>query len=211
MKLSCQEVIVLKNAYVCSKQNFYLGNKQDEEDVSVGSVAGGGRYDNLVGMFDSKSKQVPCVGVSVGVERLFAVLENKLLANNQKVRTTEVEVYVATAQKNLAEERMKLCNELWDEGFKVIKYGFCLSVQYYLLKNVQVEHSYKKNPKLLDQFQHCEEYSIPLAVILGETEIRKGVVKLRVVSTREEVEVPRTQLGDEIRKRIQGLYSNGST
>lgn len=79
-------------------------------------------------MFDSKSKQVPCVGVSVGVERLFAVLENKLLANNQKVRTTEVEVYVATAQKNLAEERMKLCNELWDEGFKVIKYGFCLSV-----------------------------------------------------------------------------------
>lgn len=82
-------------------------------------MAGGGRYDNLVGMFDPKNKQVPCVGVSIGVERLFAVMEAKLAFNNKKTRTTEVEVYVATAQKNLLEERMMLCNKLWDEGWKV--------------------------------------------------------------------------------------------
>ncbi|KAJ8919497.1 hypothetical protein NQ315_002118 [Exocentrus adspersus] len=161
------------------------------DDISVGSVAGGGRYDNLVGMFDPKNKQVPCVGVSVGVERLFAVMEAKLAANKKKTRTTEVQVYVATAQKNLLEERMKLCSELWDEGWKV-------------------EHSYKKNPKLLVQLQHCEEYGIPFAVILGESELKKGVVKLRVVPTREEVEVSRTSLSDEIRKRLQNLCANGS-
>lgn len=85
----------------------------------MGSVAGGGRYDNLVGMFDSKHKQVPCVGVSIGIERIFAVLEAKYAAANKKIRTTEVQVYVATAQKNLVEERMKVCRQLWDEGFKV--------------------------------------------------------------------------------------------
>lgn len=89
------------------------------EEISVGSVAGGGRYDNLVGMFDVKNKQVPCVGVSIGIERLFAVLEQKLQAANRKVRTTEVDVYVCTAQKNLVEDRLKLCNELWDEDIKV--------------------------------------------------------------------------------------------
>lgn len=60
----------------------------------MGSIAGGGRYDNLVGMFDAKGKAVPCVGVSIGVERIFSVLEAKLLANNQKVRTTEVRIIV---------------------------------------------------------------------------------------------------------------------
>lgn len=70
-------------------------------------------------MFDSKHKQVPCVGVSIGVERIFAVLEAKYAATNTKIRTTDIQVYVATAQKNLVEERMKLCRQLWDEGFKV--------------------------------------------------------------------------------------------
>lgn len=46
---------------------------------------------------------------------------------------------------------------------------------------------YKKNPKLLSQLQHCEENGIPLVAILGEQELKDGVVKLRVVATREEV------------------------
>lgn len=52
---------------------------------------------------------------------------------------------------------------------------------------VQAELMYKKNPKLLSQLQHCEESGIPLVAILGEQELKDGVVKLRVVATREEV------------------------
>ena len=55
------------------------GGAEGEESVSVGSVAGGGRYDNLVGMFDSKGKKVPCVGVSIGIERIFAIMEQRAL------------------------------------------------------------------------------------------------------------------------------------
>lgn len=48
-----------------------------EESFGVGSVAGGGRYDGLVGMFDPKGRKVPCVGVSIGIERIFSIMEQK--------------------------------------------------------------------------------------------------------------------------------------
>lgn len=53
-------------------------NAHKEEPVSVGSVAGGGRYDGLVGMFDPKGRKVPCVGVSIGIERIFSIMEQKV-------------------------------------------------------------------------------------------------------------------------------------
>lgn len=46
---------------------------------------------------------------------------------------------------------------------------------------------YKKNPKLLNQLQYCEDTGIPLAAIIGEQEQKDGVIKLRIVATREEV------------------------
>ena len=97
------------------------GDNKDEkgEPVQVGSVAGGGRYDKLVGMFDPKNKNVPCVGVSIGIERLFAIMEAKARASTQKLRTTQTQVFVTSAQKNLLEERMKLCRILWDSDIKV--------------------------------------------------------------------------------------------
>ncbi|RXN29165.1 histidine--tRNA cytoplasmic isoform X1 [Labeo rohita] len=157
-------------------------NGADEGGVSVGSVAGGGRYDGLVGMFDPKGRKVPCVGVSIGIERIFSIMEQKAEMSSEKVRTTETQVLVASAQKNLLEERLKLTNELWNAGIKA-------------------EVLYKKNPKLLSQLQHCEETGIPLVAILGEQELKDGVVKLRNVASREEVDVPRTDLVDEIKKR----------
>ncbi|XP_061092753.1 histidine--tRNA ligase isoform X3 [Conger conger] len=155
---------------------------QGEEAVSVGSVAGGGRYDGLVGMFDPKGRKVPCVGVSIGIERVFSIMEQKAEASGERVRTTETQVMVASAQKNLLEERLKLATELWDAG-------------------VKAEVMYKKNPKLLSQLQHCEDSGIPLVAILGEQELKDGVVKLRNVATREEVDVSRADLVEEVKNR----------
>lgn len=64
---------------------------------------------------------------------------------------------------------------------------FSSSVLNSVCVSVQAEVMYKKNPKLLSQLQHCEESGIPLVAILGEQELKDGVVKLRVVATREEV------------------------
>ncbi|KAI8440368.1 hypothetical protein MSG28_001700 [Choristoneura fumiferana] len=163
--------------------------KVGNEEQTVGSIAGGGRYDNLVGMFDSKNKQVPCVGVSIGVERIFSVMEARVAAGDMRVRTSDVEVYVASAQKNFLDERMKICAELWNAGIKT-------------------EQSYKKNPKMLNQLQHCEETGIPLAVVLGDSELKRGVVKIRNIASREENEIPREKLVEELIARIAALNTN---
>lgn len=47
----------------------------------MGSIAAGGRYDNLIGMFGTK--QVPAVGVSLGIERVFAIMEQLHEVQNQ--------------------------------------------------------------------------------------------------------------------------------
>ncbi|ELK23679.1 PREDICTED: histidine--tRNA ligase, cytoplasmic isoform X1 [Myotis davidii] len=153
-----------------------------EEPLGVGSVAAGGRYDGLVGMFDPKGRKVPCVGLSIGVERIFSIVEQRLEALEEKVRTTETQVLVASAQKKLLEERLKLVSELWDAGIKA-------------------ELLYKKNPKLLNQLQYCEETGIPLVAIIGEQELKDGVIKLRSVASREEVDVRREDLVKEIKRR----------
>ncbi len=92
------------------------------EVPAVGSCAGGGRYDGLVGMFDTKGKAVPCVGLSIGIERIFSILEARAKGvGGNSVRTIETQVLVASAQKNLIEERMRVCKLLWDAGVKVRK------------------------------------------------------------------------------------------
>ena len=161
------------------------GDAKDDagEEIRVGSVAGGGRYDGLVGMFDPKGRSVPCVGVSIGIERLFSIMEANMAKKKEQIRTLDTDVYVISAQKNLTEERMKVVTELWNG-------------------DVRAEHSYKKNPKMLNQLQYCEENGIPLAVVLGTSEIEAGVVKIRNVASREEVEVKRSEMVEAIKSRL---------
>lgn len=162
-----------------------IDDAEDEarEEIRVGSVAGGGRYDGLVGMFDPKGRSVPCVGVSIGIERLFSIMEANMAKKKEQIRTLDTDVYVISAQKNLTEERMKVVTELWDG-------------------DIRAEHSYKKNPKMLNQLQYCEENGIPLAVVLGTSEIESGVVKIRNVASREEVEVKRSEMVEAIKSRL---------
>ncbi|OCT88374.1 histidine--tRNA ligase, cytoplasmic [Xenopus laevis] len=155
--------------------------QQNGHSEEFGSVAGGGRYDGLVGMFDPKDRAVPCVGLSIGIERIFTLLENKYKNSKEKVQTTETQVLVASAQKYFLEEKMKLIAALWNSGIKA-------------------EMFYKENSKFLSQLNYCEERGIPLVAIIGEQELQAGVVKLRNVATREEMDISRENVIEEIRK-----------
>ncbi|KAN0064920.1 Cytoplasmic and mitochondrial histidine tRNA synthetase [Thecaphora frezii] len=130
----------------------------DESTVGVGSIAAGGRYDNLVGMFSGSKKPdaVPCVGVSIGVERVFAIMMQRLRereANGEKtgVRAKDVEVYVMSVGDGLLKERMGVAKMLWDAGIKA-------------------EFMYKNKPKLPAQFGAVEKEGIPFAVMLAPAE-----------------------------------------
>jgi histidyl-tRNA synthetase len=58
---------------------------------------------------------------------------------------------------------------------------------------------------LLAQLQHCEENNIPLAIVLGDSELQRGVVKLREITTRKEDEVKIEQLTEELKQRLGKL------
>jgi histidyl-tRNA synthetase len=69
-------------------------DRSEDPSVGIGSVAAGGRYDNLVGMFSGRG-QIPCVGISFGVDRIFSIIHARMEAEKTKedVRNNEVDCY----------------------------------------------------------------------------------------------------------------------
>ncbi|KAE8253716.1 hypothetical protein A4X13_0g3679 [Tilletia indica] len=142
----------------------------DESAVGVGSISGGGRYDHLVGMFsNSKNKDaVPCVGCSIGIERIFAILMAKLkeeqasgAATTTTLRAKNTEVFVMSmGGDGLALPRLEVCKKLWDAGIKA-------------------EFLYKVKPKPAAQFTAIERDATPLAVLLAPDEWAQGTVRVK--------------------------------
>ncbi|KAK0540852.1 Cytoplasmic and mitochondrial histidine tRNA synthetase [Tilletia horrida] len=151
--------------------------KDENEDASVGvgSISGGGRYDHLVGMFSgAKNKDaVPCVGVSIGIERIFAIKMAKLKeeaaaaaaagngGSSGALRAKNTEVFVMSmGGDGLALPRLEVCKKLWDAGIKA-------------------EFLYKLKPKPAAQFTAIERDGTPLAVLLAPDEWAQGTVRVK--------------------------------
>ncbi|KAE9980294.1 hypothetical protein BLS_008876 [Venturia inaequalis] len=166
-------------------------DRSSDPSIGVGSVAAGGRYDDLVGMF-SKKGQIPCVGISFGVDRIFGITKARMEKEtaNAVMRTNEVDVYImAFGGDGCLPARMQIAQQLWDGKIKA-------------------EFMWKKKPKLPPQFKAAESAGVPLAVIVGEDELRQGMVKIKVMgakegdTAKEGVLVERDELVEEIRKRL---------
>ena len=140
---------------------FEVVLKKDGKLYDVGSVLGGGRYDNLVGMFSKNKKQVPCVGISFGIERIITVLE-RLLKDSGKIPPNEIDVFVGSIDLGFESlpPRINVCSKFWDVG-------------------IRAEFGQKKKSRLNDQFDYCEENRIPIMVYFGESEWKKSMVKIR--------------------------------
>ena len=85
----------------------------EEPGAKFGSIAGGGRYDELIGMFSNQ--RIPSIGVSIGIERIFRILEMKA-EKSKEIRASETQVLVASIGKGLGVERMKILKALWNVG-----------------------------------------------------------------------------------------------
>lgn len=152
------------------------------ETDRVGSIAAGGRYDGLVGRFSGSD--VPAVGVSIGIERILTILEEQERARaGGKIRATATEVLVASVGSNLLETRMQICSELWAAGIKA-------------------EFVYAENPKLPKQLSYADETQIPFAVIFGSDELDKGLVKVKNLALKAEVEVSRSDMCRYIKQAL---------
>ncbi|KAJ9311344.1 hypothetical protein DTO271D3_8414 [Paecilomyces variotii] len=151
--------------------NLEDDDRSNDPSVGVGSIAAGGRYDNLVGMFSNKA-QIPCVGISFGVDRIFSITKARMERerNYSAVRSTEVDVFVMAfggkGFTGMLKERMEVAKSLWKAG-------------------VKAEFSYKVKPKLPQQFKAAESNGVPFAVILGEEELKAGKVRIKEMGLEE--------------------------
>ena len=144
----------------------------------VGSISGGGRYDNLIGMFSGK--QIPAVGVSIGIERIFNILE-KHYKNDDTLRSSYTEVLVCAAGKNLTKERYKIINELWKNG-------------------INAEILYNENPRMDKQLDYGLNNKIPFLIFIGENELKENKVKIKCLANSQELTVDRDKMVEEIMK-----------
>ncbi|XP_054809554.1 histidine--tRNA ligase, cytoplasmic [Prosopis cineraria] len=146
--------------------------------TQVGSIAAGGRYDNLIGMFGSK--QVPAIGVSLGIERVFAIMEQLQKDRNQMPRASKTEVLVSILGDDLT-LASELVSELWDVGIKA---------------------EFLVNKRPMKHIDRARESRIPWMVLVGERELNKGVVNLKDVEAAKEMEIPRDQIVEELQRRL---------
>ncbi|KAJ3120061.1 Cytoplasmic and mitochondrial histidine tRNA synthetase [Nowakowskiella sp. JEL0407] len=160
-------------------------NTESDDTSGIGSIAAGGRYDDLVGMFGGK--KIPCVGISIGVERIFSLLKKQTKV--ETIKANEVEVYVICPRDGLLEERMKIATELWDNGIKT-------------------EFAYKAKPRQQTQFDTCRKQQIPIAVIINSADLAQGKVKLQDmngVTEEKEKLVNRSDVVAEVKSLLEKI------
>jgi len=132
-----------------------------ETNVNVGSVAGGGRYDNLIELLGGPP--TPATGISLGIDRLVEVLSEASMLPTARTLT---QAFIAYTSPPLKKEAIAVAEKLRDEGIKV---------------EVDV-----MGRKLDRQLKYADAKGIPYVVILGPQEVERGVYKVRDMSAREE-------------------------
>ncbi len=136
----------------------------------VGSLGGGGRYDNLIGALGGRD--LPATGISVGLERILVIMEERGMAGATESVTAAL-VTVLPGDDVLP--ALQLAAELRTAG-------------------IATEVTLDPKRKLLEQFTYAERKGIPVALIVGQDERAAGVVGLRDLATREQRQVPRAAI-----------------
>jgi histidyl-tRNA synthetase len=142
--------------------------------TQVGSIGGGGRYDNLVSMFQESGKQTPCVGVSVGIERVFTLMEARMREEHEgAIQQPHVSVLIASAGGAMMKEKMNIARILWDAS-------------------ISAEFSHQENAKLKKEVVHALDRGIPYMVVIGESELAENKVQVKDIkaNTAELVAIP---------------------
>ncbi len=158
--------------------DYYTGTVYETlmvDHPEIGSICSGGRYDNLAEYYTDKV--LPGVGISIGVTRLFYVLqEQKML--NENANTAPADVLVIPMTEDLA-PAIALATRLRDAGVRT--------------------QLYTEQKKFKAKMSYADKLAVPFAAFLGEDEVKEGVV-----SCKDMVSGEQTKLGfEETLERIQ--------
>jgi len=134
----------------------------------AGSLGGGGRYDNLVGMF--LGRQVPACGFSLGLERIIVVMTEREMFPGELI-SSPADVMVTIWNEDSIAESISLATELRNNGLRV--------------------DLYPEADKMGKQFKYASARGIPFVAIIGDDERARGEVAVKNLQTGEQQSVKR--------------------
>lgn len=159
--------------------DYYTGPVYEAKvtEPKIGSVAGGGRYEGLIGSFGGRP--VSATGVSLGLERIIEVVREH---ETMPIPTAVAEVFVPVVDRNLG-IAAKLATELRSADIKT-------------------DLSLLEGKSLGEQLRYAGRRGIPLAAILGPDEHERGVVSVKDLDSGEQIEVERNRLLERIQNSL---------
>jgi histidyl-tRNA synthetase len=144
----------------------------------AGSLGGGGRYDNLVGMF--LGRDVPACGFSLGLERIIVVMSEREMFPQELV-ASPADVMVTIWNEDSIGESLALATELRKEGLRV--------------------DLYPEADKMGKQFKYASARGIPLVALIGDDERARGEVAIKNMNSGEQRSVKRSDIKGELQNR----------
>jgi histidyl-tRNA synthetase len=137
----------------------------------AGSLGGGGRYDNLIGMF--LGQDVPACGISLGLERILVVMAERNMFP-QSLIATSADVMVTIWNADRTADAVRLAGELRAAGLRV--------------------DVYPEADKIGKQFKYASSRNMHFVAILGDDEAARGEVAIKNLVSGEQVSLPRAQV-----------------
>lgn len=141
-----------------------------DENYPSSSLGGGGRYDNLIGLFTGRN--IPAVGFAFGFDRIFEAMESLSLLPNIKTKT---QVLVTIFSYDLLEKSIE-------------------TTQFLRKNNINTELYLNPEDKLEKQLKYADKKQIPYVVIIGEEETKNNVFRLKNMKTGEQKKLTISQL-----------------
>lgn len=166
----CEELNKINQKFIIEPMlvrglDYYTKTVFEVQTNALGSqsaILGGGRYDNLIGLFNS-GKNIPALGSAMGLERLLIVLEN-----NQNIIKDRLDIFVI-AFKETEKEVLKVMQEL-------------------RASNISCDCDFSVK-SIKNQFKSANKRNSKFALILGEDELKRNSCKLKNMDTSEEKEI----------------------
>lgn len=152
--------------------NYYTGAiiEVKAKDASIGSICGGGRYDNLAGVFGMEG--VSGVGISFGADRIYDVLNQLDLFNEINVSSTEVLIV----------------------NFGETETQYALNIADLLRRLGAHTELFPDSIKIKKQMSYADAKKIPYIIMAGEDEINKDNITYKIMSSGEQITIPLKKL-----------------
>jgi histidyl-tRNA synthetase len=146
----------------------------------AGSLGGGGRYDNLIGMF--LGRDVPACGFSLGLERIIVVMTERNMFP-EKVARGGVDILVTIWNAESRGDALALAGELRAGGLRV--------------------DVYPEADKLGKQFKYASSRNVPFVAVVGDDERARDEVAIKDMRSGEQIAVPRPDVGAAVSRRLR--------